>query len=51
MIREKIIEIFGRIGVDKEAYELLRIQKKEQQKSMAEIVTNLIKEKYKGRSN
>lgn len=46
VIREKIIEIFGRIGIDKEAYQLLRIQKKVQKKSMAEIVTRLIKETY-----
>lgn len=51
MIRDKIIKIFGRIGIDKDAYQLLRIQKKLQKKSMAEIVTNLIKENFKGRSN
>lgn len=40
------LEQFKSIWVTKEAYDLLRQQKKEQKISMAKIVCNLIIEKY-----
>lgn len=42
MKRENKIEIVQRIGVDQQAYDILRAQKTKQKKSMAEIVVELI---------
>lgn len=42
-IRETKIEIYKRIGVDKDTHGILRRQKKVQKKSMAEIVCETIK--------
>jgi hypothetical protein len=46
-LRQPEIEIWQRVAVDKPTYELLRIQKLEQSKSMMRIVKELVFEKYK----
>jgi hypothetical protein len=46
MYRETKINIVQRLGIDQEAYALIRDQKRVQKKSMAEIVCNLIKKTY-----
>lgn len=40
--REEELKIYARVGVTKEAYELLRTEKKKRGESMAKIVCNLI---------
>lgn len=40
------IEQHKQIWLTKKAYDYLRLQKKEQKKSMAKILDNIIKEKY-----
>lgn len=45
-MRERRIDIKYRIGIDEDSYLLLRDEKKKQELSMAEIVCNLIKNKY-----
>ncbi len=44
--REPEIEIAARIGIDKEAYDILRKIKKSKKQSMVKLVSDLIKEKY-----
>lgn len=44
--RKKELEKFKMIWLTKEGYELLRVQKKAQKKSMMRIIDNLIKDKY-----
>jgi hypothetical protein len=46
-LRQPEIESWQRVAVDKPTYELLRIQKLEQSKSMMRIVKELVFEKYK----
>lgn len=46
MIREKEIELFTKIGIDKKTLEILKSQKKIQKKSMMRIVKDLVEEKY-----
>ena len=46
VIRKKEIEIWQKIGVDKETYDILRAEKKKQKKSMMRIVKELIKHSY-----
>jgi hypothetical protein len=43
--RKPELEQFKQIWLTKQAYEYLRKQKKEQEKSMAKILDNIIKEK------
>lgn len=45
-IRQKEIETWKKVGIDKETYKILREQKKKQQKSMMRIIKNLVEEKY-----
>lgn len=44
--REEELEIYARIGVTEEAYDLLRKEKKNQKLSLAKIASQLIIEKY-----
>ena len=44
--RKTEINIFQKVGVDKETYKILKDQKKKQKKSMVRIVKNLVVEKY-----
>lgn len=44
--RERKVDIFARIGVSEEADKLLRLEKRKQGKSKAELTTELILERY-----
>ncbi len=44
--REEQLDIFARIGVTKEAYNLLRKEKRTHKLSMTKLISNLILEKY-----
>lgn len=48
--RAKELEKFKLIGLTKESYGLLRVEKKKQKRSMMRIVDNLIQERY-GKNN
>lgn len=44
--REPILEIGARIGITKEANKILSLEKKRQKKSKAQLLSDLIIEKY-----
>lgn len=46
VIRKREIEVWQKIGVDKDTYRILRKEKRKQNKSMMRIVKNLVFEKY-----
>jgi len=46
VIRKKEIEVWQKVGIDKETHTILRKQKKIQNKSIMRIVKTLIFEKY-----
>lgn len=45
--KEEKLEIHRRIGVTKEAYDILRLKKQREGQSMAKIITNLILKTYR----
>jgi hypothetical protein len=44
--KEEQLEIFKRVGVTKEVYDVLRKEKRRSKQSMAKLVCNSILEKY-----
>lgn len=49
--REEQLEIFARVGVTKEAYELLRKEKRRSKLSMTKIVSELVIKQLINKSN